>query len=87
MEIEMLKQDTGEFRARLSYFVQEFLKENADQIEHMVKDQRLHKRKEITLDQEAQYYDITFLFKKGELFKQSTLDVIVNGAVTAKILL
>lgn len=25
MEIEMLRQDTGEFRARLSYFVKEFL--------------------------------------------------------------
>ena len=27
MEIEMLRQDTGEFRARLSYFVKEFLTE------------------------------------------------------------
>lgn len=85
MEIEMLRQDTGEFRARLSYFVQEFLKENENHISSMVKGEVFQKRKEITLDQEAQYYDITFIFKKGGLVKKSTLEVIVNGAMTAKI--
>ena len=85
MEIEMLRQDTGEFRARLSYFVQEFLKENADYIAHMVKGEVFQKRKEITLDQEAQYYDMTFIFRKGGWIKKSTLEVIVNGAMTAKI--
>lgn len=85
MEIEMLRQDTGEFRARLSYFVQEFLKENENHISGMVKGEVFQKRKEITLDQEAQYYDITFIFKKGGLVKKSTLEVIVNGAMTAKI--
>ena len=44
MEIEMLKQDTGEFRARLSYFVQEFLKENEDHIKNMVKGEVFRKR-------------------------------------------
>ncbi|PAO73891.1 hypothetical protein CCE06_08680 [Streptococcus agalactiae] len=85
MEIEMLRQDTGEFRARLSYFVQEFLKENEDHIANMVKGEVFRKRKEITLSQEAQYYDITFIFKKGGLVKKSSLEVIVNGAMTAKI--
>ncbi|HEN2308654.1 MULTISPECIES: hypothetical protein [Streptococcus anginosus group] len=85
MEIEMLRQDTGEFRARLSYFVQEFLKENEDHIASMVKGEVFQKRKEITLDQEAQYYDMTFIFKKGGLVKKSSLEVIVNGAMTAKI--
>ncbi|MBA2796316.1 hypothetical protein [Streptococcus porcinus] len=85
MEIEMLKQDTGEFRARLSYFVQEFLKENEDHIKNMVKGEVFRKRKEITLSQDAQYYDITFIFKKGGLVKKSSLEVIVNGAMTAKI--
>ena len=85
MEIEMLRQDTGEFRARLSYFVQEFSKENENHISGMVKGEVFQKRKEITLDQEAQYYDITFIFKKGGLVKKSTLEVIVNGAMTAKI--
>ncbi|HFI0415427.1 TPA: hypothetical protein ACGOYS_000795 [Streptococcus suis] len=85
MEIEMLRQDTGEFRARLSYFVQEFLNENADHINSLVKGQVFQKRKEVTLDKEAQYYDITFIFKKGGIIKKSTLDVIVNGAMTAKI--
>lgn len=85
MEIDMLRQDTGEFRARLSYFVQEFLKENEDHIATMVKGDILRKRKEITLAQEAQYYDITFIFKKGGLIKKSSLEVIVNGAMTAKI--
>lgn len=85
MEIEMLRQDTGEFRARLSYFVQEFLNENEDHITSMVKGEVFQKRKEITLDQEAQYYDMTFIFKKGGLIKKSNLEVIVNGAMTAKI--
>ncbi|MGT2896037.1 hypothetical protein ACVRZR_06610 [Streptococcus entericus] len=85
MEIDMLRQDTGEFRARLSYFVREFLKENEEHIATMVKGDVLRKRKEITLAQEAQYYDITFIFKKGGLIKKSTLEVIVNGAMTAKI--
>lgn len=85
MEIEMLRQDTGEFRARLSYFVQEFLKENADHIAQMVKGEVFQKRKEITLDQEAQHYDMTFIFRKGGWIKKSTLEVIVNGAMTAKI--
>jgi|GEM_PF-2263450 len=87
MEIEMLRQDTGEFRARLSYFVKEFLKENATQIDKMVKGEVFQKRKEITIEQEAQYYDMTFIFRKGGLIKKSTLEVIVNGAMTAKILI
>ena len=85
MEIEMLRQDTGEFRARLSYFVKEFLTENATQIDKMVKGEVFQKRKEITIEQEAQYYDMTFIFRKGGLIKKSTLEVIVNGAMTAKI--
>lgn len=87
MEIEMLRQDTGEFRARLSYFVKEFLTENATQIDKMVKGEVFQKRKEITIEQEAQYYDMTFIFRKGGLIKKSTLEVIVNGAITAKILI
>jgi hypothetical protein len=87
MEIEMLRQDTGEFRARLSYFVKEFLTENATQIDKMVKGEVFQKRKEITIEQEAQYYDLTFIFRKGGLIKKSTLEVIVNGAMTAKILI
>lgn len=87
MEIEMLRQDTGEFRARLSYFVKEFLTENATQIDKMVKGEVFRKRKEITIEQEAQYYDMTFIFRKGGLIKKSTLEVIVNGAMTAKILI
>lgn len=87
MEIEMLRQDTGEFRARLSYFVKEFLTENATQIDKMVKGDVFQKRKEITIEQEAQYYDMTFIFRKGGLIKKSTLEVIVNGAMTAKILI
>ena len=87
MEIEMLRQDTGEFRARLSYFVKEFLTENATQIDKMVKGEVFQKRKEITSEQEAQYYDMTFIFRKGGLIKKSTLEVIVNGAMTAKILI
>ena len=87
MEIEMLRQDTGEFRARLSYFVKEFLTENATQIDKMVKGEFFQKRKEITIEQEAQYYDMTFIFRKGGLIKKSTLEVIVNGAMTAKILI
>ena len=87
MEIEMLKQDTGEFRARLSYFVKEFLTENATQIDKMVKGEVFQKRKEITIEQEAQYYDMTFIFRKGGLIKKSTLEVIVNAAMTAKILI
>ncbi len=87
MEIEMLRQDTGEFRARLSYFVKEFLTENATQIDKMVKGEVFQKRKEITFEQEAQYYDMTFIFRKGGLIKKSTLEVIVNGAMTAKILI
>lgn len=61
MEIEMLRQDTGEFRARLSYFVKEFLTENATQIDKMVKGEVFQKRKEITIEQEAQYYDMNRL--------------------------
>ncbi|WFB92262.1 hypothetical protein NWE22_01845 [Streptococcus parasuis] len=87
MEIEMLRQDTGEFRARLSYFVKEFLTENATQIDKMVKGEVFQKRKEITIEQEAQYYDMTFIFRKGGLIKKSTLEVIVNGAMIAKILI
>ncbi len=87
MEIEMLRQDTGEFRARLSYYVKEFLTENATQIDKMVKGEVFQKRKEITIEQEAQYYDMTFIFRKGGLIKKSTLEVIVNGAMTAKILI
>ena len=87
MEIEMLRQDTGEFRARLSYFVKEFLTENATQIDKMVKGEVFQKRKEITIEQEAQYYDMTFIFRKGGLINKSTLEVIVNGAMTAKILI
>ena len=87
MEIEMLRQDTGEFRARLSYFVKEFLTENATKIDKMVKGEVFQKRKEITIEQEAQYYDMTFIFRKGGLIKKSTLEVIVNGAMTAKILI
>jgi len=87
MEIDMLRQDTGEFRARLSYFVKEFLTENATQIDKMVKGEVFQKRKEITIEQEAQYYDMTFIFRKGGLIKKSTLEVIVNGAMTAKILI
>ncbi|HFH9834825.1 TPA: hypothetical protein ACGOOI_001764 [Streptococcus suis] len=87
MEIEMLRQDTGEFRARLSYFVKEFLTENSTQIDKMVKGEVFQKRKEITIEQEAQYYDMTFIFRKGGLIKKSTLEVIVNGAITAKILI
>ncbi|HFI0063745.1 TPA: hypothetical protein ACGORR_001976 [Streptococcus suis] len=87
MEIEMLRQDTGEFRARLSYFVKEFLTENATQIDKMVKGEVFQKRKEITIEQEAQYYDMTFIFRKGGLIKKSTLEVIVNAAMTAKILI
>ena len=87
MEIEMLRQYTGEFRARLSYFVKEFLTENATQIDKMVKGEVFQKRKEITIEQEAQYYDMTFIFRKGGLIKKSTLEVIVNGAMTAKILI
>ena len=87
MEIEMLRQDTGEFRARLSYFVKEFLTENATQIDKMVKGEVFQKRKEITIEQEAQYYDMTFIFRQGGLIKKSTLEVIVNGAMTAKILI
>ncbi|HEN0300421.1 TPA: hypothetical protein U3P08_000612 [Streptococcus agalactiae] len=87
MEIEMLRQDTGEFRARLSYFIKEFLTENATQIDKMVKGEVFQKRKEITIEQEAQYYDMTFIFRKGGLIKKSTLEVIVNGAMTAKILI
>ncbi|MDG4512513.1 hypothetical protein NOL15_06615 [Streptococcus suis] len=87
MEIEMLRQDTGEFRAHLSYFVKEFLTENATQIDKMVKGEVFQKRKEITIEQEAQYYDMTFIFRKGGLIKKSTLEVIVNGAMTAKILI
>ncbi len=87
MEIEMLRQDTGEFRARLSYFVKEFLTENATQIDKMVKGEVFQNRKEITIEQEAQYYDMTFIFRKGGLIKKSTLEVIVNGAMTAKILI
>ena len=87
MEIEMLRQDTGEFRARLSYFVKEFLTENANQIDKMVKGEVFQKRKEITIEQEAQYYDMTFIFRKGGLIKKSTLEVIVNGSMTAKILI
>lgn len=87
MEIEMLRQDTGEFRARLSYFVKEFLTENATQIDKMVKGEVFQKRKEITIEQEAQYYDMTFIIRKGGLIKKSTLEVIVNGAMTAKILI
>mgnify|MGYP003615687920 FL=1 len=87
MEIEMLRQDTGEFRARLSYFVKEFLTENATQIDKMIKGEVFQKRKEITIEQEAQYYDMTFIFRKGGLIKKSTLEVIVNGAMTAKILI
>lgn len=87
MEIEMLRQDTGEFRARLSYFFKEFLTENATQIDKMVKGEVFQKRKEITIEQEAQYYDMTFIFRKGGLIKKSTLEVIVNGAMTAKILI
>lgn len=87
MEIEMLRQDTGEFRARLSYFVKDFLTENATQIDKMVKGEVFQKRKEITIEQEAQYYDMTFIFRKGGLIKKSTLEVIVNGAMTAKILI
>ncbi len=83
----MLRQDTGEFRARLSYFVKEFLTENATQIDKMVKGEVFQKRKEITIEQEAQYYDMTFIFRKGGLIKKSTLEVIVNGAMTAKILI
>lgn len=83
----MLRQDTGEFRARLSYFVKEFLTENATQIDKMVKGEVFQKRKEITIEQEAQYYDMTFTFRKGGLIKKSTLEVIVNGAMTAKILI
>ena len=87
MAIEMLRQDTGEFRARLSYFVKEFLTENATQIDKMIKGEVFQKRKEITIEQEAQYYDMTFIFRKGGLIKKSTLEVIVNGAMTAKILI
>ena len=87
MEIEMLRQDTGEFRARLSYFVKEFLTANATQIDTMVKGEVFQKRKEITIEQEAQYYDMTFIFRKGGLIKKSTLEVIVNAAMTAKILI
>ena len=87
MEIDMLRQDTGEFRARLSYFVKEFLTENATQIDKMVKGEFFQKRKEITIEQEAQYYDMTFIFRKGGLIKKSTLEVIVNGSMTAKILI
>ncbi|HEM3655517.1 TPA: hypothetical protein U1C90_001701 [Streptococcus suis] len=87
MEIEMLRQDTGEFRARLSYFVKEFLTENATQIDKMVKGEVFQKREEVTIEQEAQYYDMTFIFRKGGLIKKSTLEVIVNGAMTAKILI
>jgi len=87
MEIEMLRQDTGEFRARLSYFVKDFLTEDATQIDKMVKGEVFQKRKEITIEQEAQYYDMTFIFRKGGLIKKSTLEVIVNGAMTAKILI
>lgn len=83
----MLRQDTGEFRARLSYFVKEFLTENATQIDKIVKGEVFQKRKEITIEQEAQYYDMTFIFRKGGLIKKSTLEVIVNGAMTAKILI
>lgn len=83
----MLRQDTGEFRARLFYFVKEFLTENATQIDKMVKGEVFQKRKEITIEQEAQYYDMTFIFRKGGLIKKSTLEVIVNGAMTAKILI
>ena len=87
MEIEMLRQDTGEFRARLSYFVKEFLTENATQIDKTVKGEVFQKREEVTIEQEAQYYDMTFIFRKGGLIKKSTLEVIVNGAMTAKILI
>ncbi|HFI0020677.1 TPA: hypothetical protein ACGOYJ_001655 [Streptococcus suis] len=87
MEIEMLRQDTGEFRARLSYFVKEFLTENATPIDKMVKGEVFQKREEVTIEQEAQYYDMTFIFRKGGLIKKSTLEVIVNGAMTAKILI
>ena len=87
MEIEMLRQDTGEFRARLSYFVKEFLTENATQIDKMIKGEVFQKRKEVTIEQEAQYYDMTFIFRKGGLIKKSTLEVIVNAAMTAKILI
>ena len=83
----MLRQDTGEFRARLSYFVKEFLTENATQIDKTVKGEVFQKRKEITIEQEAQYYDMTFIFRKGGLIKKSTLEVICNGAMTAKILI
>lgn len=83
----MLRQDTGEFRARLSYFVKEFLTENATPIDKMVKGEVFQKREEVTIEQEAQYYDMTFIFRKGGLIKKSTLEVIVNGAMTAKILI
>ncbi len=83
----MLRQDTGEFRARLSYFVKEFLTENATQIDKMVKGEVFQKREEVTIEQESQYYDMTFIFRKGGLIKKSTLEVIVNGAMTAKILI
>ena len=53
----------------------------------MVKGEVFQKIKEITIEQEAQYYDMTFIFRKGGLIKKSTLEVIVNGAMTAKILI
>lgn len=50
MEIEMLRQDTGEFRARLSYFVKEFLTENATQIDKMVKGEVFQKERKSPLN-------------------------------------
>ena len=87
MYIDMHRQDTGEFRARLTYFIKDFLNEHQDKIGQLYKGDRLTVHKEISLPNESQYYDLNFIFTKGGFFSESKLQVIANGTLVATVTL
>lgn len=81
MIIEMLENDTGEYRAKVSALVHQYLEDEKQAIKRLRTSERLRTRRTVTHGIER--YDCLFCYFKSSSFGVDRLEVFVNGVFTA----
>lgn len=81
MVIEMLTNDTGEYRAKVSGLVNRFLEDEKEAIRQLHKSDCLRRNRTFVSGMER--YDCLFCYFKGSSFGSDRLEVFINGLFTA----
>lgn len=83
MEMQMLTQDTGEFRGRVSYFVSKFIEAHSQRISQLANGEKFRKSMIFVNEKACSSFEVNFVYYKLGIFKSDQLEVYINGVYVA----